>query len=106
MQSKSEGSAVPALPNELRRDLLAKRNRPAENYDRRVGPKGIVTWPASGDELPGVFFAALEAVEGKSWLLRGMLVPDEHAHLLQLARLTIEPWGHDDEVTGALLRLL
>jgi hypothetical protein len=116
MQRKSVGAAVPALPPEAEQELLGTGAGGEEvswfeaealpTYDRNVGLAGVTTWLPPGDERPGVHFATLEVIDGERWLLRGELIPDEQAGLLQLARLTIEPWGHRADVTGALWRKL
>src|SRR3954454_3315813 len=124
MQRKSVGLAIPALPEEALEDLrrlgIEQPERLAsedfsvgsdsefdfdleeENYSRRVGPADVTTWLGTGAELPVVFFASRELVDGKSWLIRGELIPNTRTELLQLVRLAVEPWEHDGEVTGSI----
>jgi hypothetical protein len=115
MQRKSVGAAVPTLPLDAQErlglietphDVALDDDYVDPNYDPNVGPPGVVTWLPPGEERPGVLFAVVETIFDQAWLLRGELIPDERAGLLRVARLTIEPCGHEREVSGAVVRKL
>ena len=76
-------------------------------YQLDVGPEGIATWlPERHGDIPRVFFAARETVDSLPWLVHGELIPDKERGQLLVSRLTIEPWGHDREVSTQLLHNL
>src|SRR5215212_4654440 len=51
-------------------------------------------------------FAALQYIDNCYWLVHGELAPAPVTGMLRLRRFTIEPWKHDREVTGGILRKL
>jgi hypothetical protein len=79
-------------------------DRSPENPYAAAGDPEVFAWPATGDELPAIYFALAEEVDDRCWLIRGELVPDLKSGLLRLARVTVEPLGHDGEVSGSVLR--
>ena len=60
-----QGSAAEEVPEAAGFELDFDPFR--ENYTRLVGPPGATSWLP--EELPAVFFASREVVDGRSWLV-------------------------------------
>jgi hypothetical protein len=84
------------------RERLAQRGRPSA---RQFGVP--VVWLAlDPDLMPLAFFAGHAEAAGNVWLVRGELIPEARAGTVRVARLVVEAWHHDGEVTGTVLRQL
>ena len=103
MQSKSSSRGVPDLPREAC-DYFAVRleELPLEVRQGRLWPASWVWAPDPQTDPPSAYFAALDFVDERPWLVRGRI--EVQGGLGRVRQLTVEPWEHDLEVTGVVLR--
>jgi hypothetical protein len=74
-----------------------------EHYEGNEEGSGIAltAWPIANGLIS---FAGLQFINRTPWLVRGVIARNPASGLLDVRRLSVEPWRHESEVTGRVLR--